>query len=118
MSIIFPAGGVQSTAEDLLKFGEAILKNKLISRETLELMIDVSDSLAPEAGDDPYGFGWTVNDSPEYGRIISHGGVQPGASAHFQILLDKGVVALALSNSFGTKKSAYSLANQLGALVL
>lgn len=116
LSIIYPAGGVQSTAADLLKFGEAILKDKLISRDTLEMMIDVSDSLAQEAGDDPYGLGWSVYDNSKYGRIISHSGAQPGSSAYFQILLDKGIVALALSNSFGTKRSAYKLATEMGSL--
>jgi CubicO group peptidase (beta-lactamase class C family) len=118
LSVIYPAGGVQSTAEDLLKFGEAILKDKLIARETLEMMIDVTDSLAPEAGDDPYGMGWSVYHSPQNGRIIAHGGAQPGTSAHFQIWLDKGAVSVVLSNAFGTKSSAYSLANEIGGLAL
>ena len=116
LSIIYPAGGVQSTTEDLLKFGQAILHNELVSRDTLEMMIDVRDSLAPEAGDDPYGLGWSVYESPENGRIISHGGAQPGVSAHFQILLDKGVVSAAISNAFGTKSSAYELAAKMGNL--
>ena len=116
LSIIYPAGGVQSTTEDLLKFGKAILNNELVSRDTLEMMIDATDSLAPEAGDDPYGLGWSVYESPEKGRIISHGGAQPGVSAHFQILLDKGVVSVAISNAFGTKRSAYELAAKMGNL--
>lgn len=116
LSIIYPAGGVQSTAEDLLKFGKAILNNELVSRDTLEMMTNVRDSLAPEAGDDPYGLGWSVYESAENGRIISHGGAQPGASVHFQILLDKGVVSVAMSNAFGTKSSAYELASEMGRL--
>ena len=118
LSIIYPAGGVQSTTEELLKFGQAILNNELISRDTLEMMIDVRDSLAPEAGDNPYGLGWSVYESPDNGRIISHGGSQPGVSAHFQILLDKGIVSVAISNVFGTKSSAYELATKMGHLVI
>ncbi|MFT5376008.1 MAG: serine beta-lactamase-like protein LACTB [Candidatus Latescibacterota bacterium] len=116
LSIIYPAGGVQSTVQDLLKFGKAILENQLISRKTLEIMIDASDSLAPETGDDPYGLGWSVFEHPEYGKIISHGGAQPGASAQFQILLDKNVVSVALSNAFGTKNSIRNLAFSMGKL--
>lgn len=56
-SVIYPAGGVESTAEDLLKFGEAILNNQLIRSDTLASMIDATHSLAPAAGDDPYGLG-------------------------------------------------------------
>jgi CubicO group peptidase (beta-lactamase class C family) len=118
LSIIYPAGGVQSTAEDLLKFGQAILDNTLVSHETLELMLDVSESLAPAAGDDPYGLGWTVLESAEHGRIISHGGAQPGVSAQFQIMLDEGVVSAVMSNAYGTKRSAFALATGMGHLLL
>lgn len=118
LSIIYPAGGVQSTAGDLLKFGQAILDNKLVRRETLEMMIDVSESLAPAAGDDPYGLGWVVYNNPEHGRVIAHSGAQPGASAYFEILLDSGVVVATLSNAFGTKSSSNQLAREMAALVL
>jgi CubicO group peptidase (beta-lactamase class C family) len=118
LSLIYPAGGVQSTAEDLLKFGHAILNNELISRESLEIMIDVKHSLAPEAGDDPYGLGWSVRDYPNIGRVISHGGGHPGVSAHFQVLLDKNVVSVAISNAFGTKRSAYEIATYVGNMAL
>lgn len=118
LSIIYPAGGVQSTADDLLKFGDAILKDKLVSRATLEMMIDVSDSLAPAAGDDPYGLGWVVHHHPDVGRIIAHSGAQPGVSGYFEILLDKGIVVSTLSNAFGTKNSAFQLSKEMGDLVL
>jgi CubicO group peptidase (beta-lactamase class C family) len=114
LSIIYPAGGVLSTAEDLLKFGKAIIEDRLISRDTLEMMIDVTGSLAPEAGDDPYGLGWNVYHGGQNGRIISHGGSQPGVSAHFQIQLDRGIVSLAISNAYGTKRSAHALAIEIG----
>lgn len=118
LSLIYAAGGVQSTAEDLMKFGQAILQNKLISRASLELMVDVSQALTPSDGSELYGLGWSVYHSPKNGVIFSHGGAQPGVSAHFQILLDKGVIAFAISNAFGTKRSAYLLANELGSLML
>ena len=118
LSIIFPAGGVQSTAGDLLKFGEAILENKLVSGTTLEMMIDASHSLAPAAGDDPYGLGWVVYHHPENGKIIAHSGAQPGVSAYFEILLDKGIVVTALSNAFGTKNSAYHLSKEMVGVAL
>lgn len=118
LSLITSAGGVQSTVSDLLKFGEAILTNKLVSAETLALMIDVSDSLAPAAGDDPYGLGWSVYLEQQNGRIISHSGSQPGASAYFKIYLDKEVVVATLSNAFGTKKSSWWLTENLAAIVM
>lgn len=116
LSIIHAAGGIQSNAEDLLKFGKAILENKLIKRETLELMFTTSNNLAQQVGDDPYGLGWSVLIDPELGRIIQHGGSQPGASSFFTIYLDQNSVFITLSNSFGSKQNTYQLTKQLGNL--
>lgn len=118
LSVIYSAGGVRSSAQDLLKFGQAIVNNQLISRSSLEQMIDVTQALTPDDGSDLYGLGWFVYHSADHGTIISHGGAQPGASVHFQILLDKQIVSVAMSNAFGTKNRAFSLANDMANLVL
>lgn len=118
LSIIYSAGGVQSTAKDLLKFGEAVLNHKLIESSTLEMMINATDELAPAIGDDPYGFGWAVYDDPTYGKIIQHGGSQPGASSFFSIFLDQKIVSVVLSNSFGTRQDAFNLSRELANLGL
>jgi len=118
LSIIYSAGGVQSTAKDLLKFGKAILHNKFIKRATLEMMINATDELAPSIGDDPYGFGWSVYDDPMYGTIIQHGGSQPGSSSFFSIFLDQKIVAVVLSNSFGSRQHAFNLSRDLANLGL
>ncbi len=118
LSIIYPAGGVQSTAKDLLKFGEAVLSHKLIDSTSLDMMFQATDALAPAKGDDPYGFGWSVYDDPQKGRIIAHGGAQPGTSAFFAIYLDRKVVSVVLSNSFGTRQNAYQLSRDMADLVL
>ncbi len=118
LSIIYPAGGVQSTVEDLLKFGQAVLHNKLIERTTLEMMINATDEMAPAIGDDPYGFGWSVYDDPKYGKIIQHGGTQPGTSAFFSIYLDHKMVSTVLSNSFGSRQNAFYLSRDIAFLAL
>ncbi|MCH7525310.1 MAG: beta-lactamase family protein [Bacteroidetes bacterium] len=118
LSIIYSAGGVQSTVKDLLKFGEAVLHNKLIESTTLEMMINATDEMAPAIGDDPYGFGWAVYDDPKYGRIIQHGGTQPGASSFFSIYIDHKIVTVVLSNSFGSRQNAFSLSRDITYLAL
>lgn len=118
LSVIYPAGGVQSTAKDLLKFGEAVLHNKLIKSSTLEMMINATDELAPSIGDDPYGFGWAVYDDPKYGKIIQHGGSQPGTSSFFSIFLDHKIVSVVMSNSFGTRQNAFYLSRDIAILSL
>lgn len=50
------------------------------------------------------------------GRIISHGDPQPGASIEFQILLDKDVVCVVMSNAFGTKRRVYKCSSEMANL--
>lgn len=118
LSIIYPAGGVQSTVGDLLKFGEAILDNRLVKSSSLNMMINATDELAPAIGDDPYGFGWGVYDDPIYGKIIQHGGTQPGTSSFFSIFLDHQIVSVVMSNSFGTRQNAFYLSREIAYLAL
>lgn len=118
LSVIYSAGGVQSTVKDLLKFGDAVLHNKLIKSTTLEMMINATDEMAPAIGDDPYGFGWAVYDDPKYGRIIQHGGTQPGTSSFFSIYLDHKIVTTVLSNSFGSRQNSFSLSRDIAYLAL
>ena len=118
LSIIYPAGGVQSTAKDLLKFGEAVLNHQLIDSTSLNMMINATDELASAKGDDPYGFGWAVYNDPKNGKIIQHGGNQPGASAFFAIYLDHKIVSVVLSNSFGTRQNAFNLSRDIASLAL
>jgi len=118
LSIIYPAGGVQSTAKDLLKFGKAVLNHTLVDSSTFQMMINATDELAPATGNDPYGFGWAVYDDPKYGRIIQHGGTQPGTSAFFSIYLDYKMVSTVLSNSFGSRQNAFYLSRDIAHLTL
>ena len=118
LSIIYSAGGVQSTAKDLLIFGEAVLNHKLIDSTSLSMMINATDELAPAIGDDPYGFGWAVYNDPKYGKIIQHGGTQPGTSAFFAIYLDHKIVSVVLSNIFGTRQNAFNLSRDIASLAL
>ncbi len=118
LSIIYPAGGVQSTVKDLLKFGQAVLSHKLIDSTSLDMMFYATDALAPAKGDDLYGFGWSVYNDPQKGRIIAHGGAQPGTSAFFAIYLDRKIVSVVLSNSFGTRQNAFDLSQDIANLAL
>lgn len=118
LSVIHAAGGIQSTTEDLVKFGAAILNNRLIKRETLELMIDTNGLLPPPAGDNPYGLGWGIKDDPEKGKIIMHAGAQPGVNSYLKIYLDKGIVAVVISNAFGSQNSVSKLSKEMEKLVL
>ncbi len=54
----------------------------------------------------------------KYGRIIQHGGTQPGTSAFFSIYLDHKMVSTVLSNSFGSRQNAFYLSSDIAHLAL
>ncbi len=109
LSIIASAGGIQSTANDLLMFGRAIIDNRLISRDSLEQMIDVNEALSERIGDDPYGLGWAVLKDRNQNRLIAHSGNQFGASSFLSIDLERAFVSAVISNAANSKGSVYKL---------
>ncbi|MEL7148249.1 MAG: serine hydrolase, partial [Bacteroidota bacterium] len=117
LSVKVPGGGIQSTAADLIKFGHAMLNNKLIKAETLQMM--ATDQQYKKNGN-PYGLGWFLyaNKNAPSGRIIGHSGSQAGTSTQFMIYLDKKMVIATLSNTAGTWSKILGLNNKLGELVI
>lgn len=116
LSVKYAGGGIQSTAEDMLKFGQAIINNQLIDSSSLAMMIDINGSIKKQG--DPYGLGWFIESNEKDGRIIRHGGSQSGTSTYFKIYLDKKVTVVSLANSFGSNEETYFLSRELANLVL
>jgi CubicO group peptidase (beta-lactamase class C family) len=95
-----PGGGFYSTAEDLLKFGQAILNNQLITEASLD-MIWTDSGLKKEGN--PYGMGWFLyGENPKYGNVYGHGGTQTGASNQLMILPKEDLVIVIMSNTSHT----------------
>ncbi len=115
LSMKVPGGGIQSTAGDLLKFGQAIFDHKLISKETLDKMF--YDPKLKGRGN-PYIFGFFLYADDERGRIIGHSGSQVGTSTQMMILLDKGIVVSCLSNTREQWGKVHNLTWQLIELAL
>jgi CubicO group peptidase (beta-lactamase class C family) len=113
LSVKVPGGGFYSTAEDLLKFGRAILNNELISAETFALMIN--DPKIKKRGNNGYGMGWFLygDKKSPYGKVIGHSGSQSGASTQLMIYLDKKVVVTALGNTSECWNEIYNLTDKL-----
>lgn len=110
LSMKVPGGGIQSTAGDLLKFGQALIENKLISKQTMEKMFY---NPKIREGGNPYIMGFFLYADDERGRIIGHSGSQVGSSTQFMILLDKGIVVSAMSNTRNTWAQVHNLCWQL-----
>ena len=100
LSIKVPGGGIQSTIEDLLRFGEAILNNTLLRPETLEIMLTDPGVRDPKAGNS-YAMGWFLYSKEDGNRIIGHSGGQAGTTTQLMILLDKKAVVACQSNTRG-----------------
>jgi len=89
-----PSGGTYSTVDDLLKFSEAFRSDLLISSESKELLM----SAKPKLSSMNYGYGFWIENSRIFGRVVGNGGTAPGVSANFRIFLDKGYTMIILSN--------------------
>jgi serine beta-lactamase-like protein LACTB len=89
-----PGGGWLSSAEDMARFGVAILSDKLIKRSTRDLMWT---PLKPSDGaKDEYGLGWGNRDENGIASV-GHNGGQQGTSTSFYVAPAQraGVVVLA-----------------------
>lgn len=88
------AGGVYSTANDILKFAEAFRNYSLLNKDMTELMINSKVKCGEGIPD--YAYGCHVNKADGI-RTIGHGGTTPGISTILEIYWehDSNVIVLA-----------------------
>ena len=92
-----PGGGFYSTAEDLVKFGHAILNHTLLSDTTTAMMLTLP-SVAKKGS--PYAMGWSF-----YGPVgqeelvVGHAGEQTGCAAQLMIHREKNIVVVVMTNT-------------------
>ncbi|WP_234859455.1 serine hydrolase domain-containing protein [Aquimarina aquimarini] len=115
LSYTYSGGGIISTAEDMLKFGEAILENELINSTTTQLMIALSNK---EITKKEYTLGWDVWVSSKHQKVIEHSGTQVGVSSFFRIYFDKRVVVVSLANNLNSSEQVRNLTIKMANLVL
>jgi CubicO group peptidase (beta-lactamase class C family) len=115
LSHTYAGGGIQSTAEDMLKFGKAILNYQLISSKTTELMIQLNN---PNNKEREYTNGWFNWITPKYGKVIEHNGKQVGCSSFFRIFFDEKVAVVALANNMNSREEVRNLSIGLSYLLL
>lgn len=86
----FPLGayGLYSTVVDLFKWGQAIRKGNILSKELVSQMFT--------ANLDGYGYGWFLLNNPE--KAACHSGDINGFVSDFYLYLDKDVTVIVLSN--------------------
>ena len=104
-------GGLCASADDLARFGAALLAGKLLKAETLAAMWTPQRTKDGKPVD--YGLGFRVE--TKQGRtIVSHGGAQSRVSTQLLLLPDAQVVVVVLCNL--EKVRLQPLAQQLAAL--
>ncbi len=102
-----PGGGLYSTVEDVLLFGNALMNKKLISKSSFQSMI--TDSGLKKNGN-PYGLGlYLYGENPKYGNVMGHSGTQTGASVQFMLLPDINAVTFVASNTSGVWEDVFYL---------
>ena len=93
-----PGGGLVSTAENLVRFGMALMSGKLVKPKTLEQMWTPTGVPQLENGQpSTYGLGFgivTVNGQ----KVVSHSGGQQGTTTQLVMIPGKSFAAAAMAN--------------------
>lgn len=101
---LYAAGGMYSTADDILKFSDALFGGKLLKKETLERMFT--------SGLDEYGFGvWVYNDYDIGGtkyEIIKRPGSNMGAQSMLFHVLEANATIIILTNTGTTSLDVFA----------
>lgn len=91
-------GRVSSTAQDLLKWDQALYSQKLIKKETLE------EAFSPAKLNDGtrsyYGFGWEVEPKSPYGKMVMHTGDNPGYKTIIVRFIEENKTIIVLNNNY------------------
>jgi len=96
LSNAYAAGGIRSTANDLLAWHRALTSGKILAPASLEKMY------TPEKDD--YAYGWRVRQERGH-RLISHGGGIDGFYTSYLRVMDADLVIVVWSNNESVKSS-------------
>lgn len=88
-------GGMYSTLEDLLIFDHALYADKIISKESLDLMY--SEHIPGPGPGLSYGYGWMIMEAFSQ-KMVEHGGYFPGFSVQMNRYLNDRVFIIILGN--------------------
>ena len=107
LSYAYAAGGMLSTAEDLVRFGIALNHARLISRTSLVRMYETlldpvmryEEAGTPRRMDFQQGFIWRIRLAPDGRRYFHHPGSVNGFNANLAIFPNEDVVASILYNA-------------------
>lgn len=91
------AGGVYSTAEDLLKWDQALYTDTPLAAANRECMFTPYTVATTFGPDIEYGYGWFITGEQEY-QVISHGGTAPGFQTELARHINDHITVIVLAN--------------------
>jgi len=91
-------GNIISTAEDLVKFGQAFVEPGFFSQGTLDLLYDPIPTGEVTTA---WGFGWFVTTDDAGRRQLHISGANPGRQAELRVFPDEDLVVAIVANSWG-----------------
>lgn len=104
MSVLYAAGALYSTVEDLYLWDSALLAGKLVSKQALNAMFTLHIPCPPSgpggcllSTDKGYGYGWFIGSEPQ-GRLIYHVGRIDGFVTFNGFFPDRHLIVVVLSN--------------------
>ncbi len=89
-------GGFLSSAEDVVRFGSALLHPGFLTADSLKLLFTSQTTTAGQETD--YGMGWAIHKSQSGQRVYEHSGGSVGGSCQLIIYPDTYVVVAMLTN--------------------
>jgi CubicO group peptidase (beta-lactamase class C family) len=110
----YSAGAIQSTAEDLFKWNQALNSHALIKKESLERAR--AEYKLPDGRGTHYGYGWFVGNM-QGSPLVEHGGNMGGFMSHAIYLPREDVFVVVLYN-FRAARLPEFLAGDLAALTI
>jgi CubicO group peptidase (beta-lactamase class C family) len=105
-----PSGGVYSTVGDLLRFAQALTRNKLLSPQMTKLVLSGKVDTPRPGLRYGYGFEEQVRNGV---RSVGNGGGQPGVEAQLRIFPRLGYTVIVLANQEGANRPVLDRATLL-----
>ncbi|MEN9600032.1 MAG: hypothetical protein RL596_2353 [Bacteroidota bacterium] len=90
-------GRISSTAEDLLKWDQALYTEKLVKQITLAEAF--SSATLNNGKESSYGFGWDISSDKDGNKIVSHNGDNPGYKTQIVRFLNSRRTLIVLCNN-------------------
>ena len=89
-------GSLYSTVIDLLKWDRALYTDKLVPSSSLKEIFE--PAVLNDKTRTSYGFGWFIQEDPNYGKIVFHSGGDRGYSTYIERHLDNDKTIIILEN--------------------